>query len=66
MLKADPKVRLRLLWLKCFSLVFQNLPVLQYLNRSSLVGNCFQDNDTSNRPLQQCMVIYYILTVDIL
>jgi hypothetical protein len=39
---------------------------LKQIQRSSLVGNCFQDNDTSNRPLQQCMVIYYILTVDIL
>jgi hypothetical protein len=28
----------------------------KYLNRSSLVGNCFQDNDTSNRPLQQCEI----------
>ncbi|CAN6229005.1 unnamed protein product [Urochloa humidicola] len=27
---------------------------LQQIQRSSLVGNCFQNNDTSNRPLQQC------------
>ncbi|PVH35642.1 hypothetical protein PAHAL_7G233700 [Panicum hallii] len=29
---------------------------LKQIQRSSLVGNCFQDNDTSNRPLQQCEI----------
>ncbi|WVZ86542.1 hypothetical protein U9M48_033301 [Paspalum notatum var. saurae] len=27
---------------------------LKQIQRSSLAGNCFQNNDTSNRPLQQC------------
>lgn len=29
---------------------------LNQIQRSSLVGNCFQNNDTSNRPLQQCEI----------
>ncbi|KAF8702826.1 hypothetical protein HU200_032659 [Digitaria exilis] len=29
---------------------------LKQIQRSSFIGNCFENNDTSNRPLQQCEI----------
>jgi hypothetical protein len=61
MLKSNPKVHLHLFGLNVsvYAPKLTCFTVFEILNRSSLVGNCFQNNDTSNRPLQQCMVILY-------